>query len=1585
MTVDVATLVFEFKSDSAGQAEKAMDRLIEKGDRLDATAKKVRRATDMVNEGHRGAAAQAERSAQGAMALANAEGAVERAVKATARASAEVRAQRQLEAAAMRELVQATKAYERDQARAAAQAAQASRELDRQIADAMRGHQALNNVVARGTGTMKAATQAGLNLSRQFADIGVTAAMGMNPLMILIQQGPQVTDALTTAKMQGVGLNQALVSLAVTLGLLRTVVPVAIKDAAALAVADQAAAAAALEAAAAERAKMAGTAQAAAADEAAAVAAANLAAANEAVATTATAAAAAQKTALAPLAIALGAVAVAAGVAFGAAGLAARKLNQDNKDLVKSLHLTEKQLEHLKDKGVETSVTIGDVFKGLGNVIGGALGKALAPIGKWFSDLFDLITRGAILTVKAIVGGFLGAFEAVKATWKMLPAAIGDLAISAANATLSAIEGMINKAVAGINLLIAKANAAAKAVKLPVQLGPLGGVSGLQVANPFAGSAAAAGTAAATAFQRGNAAGQKIVDDALDAVTAAILKAARDRITKAAGKAGKDPKAAAAPRDMSDERVAQLAQQIAQAKQEELQATLAVTREVKPRAALEREILAFEVAEKQAQIDGQIARLADELAQKKISANEARVLAQGYEELKARAAITGLIQQRAINEREIADLAQERLTSEQAARQNHIDLLIAQADLLQSSYARALAEQDILKAQQELEKVTLQAVTVANGATAAQEADAKRRLETLGQIHAAQAEQAKRETRLVNAIGEASSAVRGFKDAFKRHDWARAFDELQRTIETVKASFAKGDFGGGVATAAAAIGSAIGGKTGRTLEQSAGIYAMAAPLIGGPLAAAAAALYAAAKLLNVGGKPTNAGAGYDLTTRAISGNKRTEETEGAARAAGDAIQGIQDALKVAGVGLNDTIRGLVIGTRDQTQIYTAAGKTLLSAVGDSGAAVDTAMRAVLEGATYVSDAQKKLVESALATGKGFDAVAEALAGYEAAQKISGNLADEILRIKNPQAFDTQAVKRDIEEQRTAYKALATEGFLTAEQLATINTQLTELEGLRLADVLKRYADAVDVATEATNDNSRATELSRTKLGMEAEIARLQGKGDIATGIEHALILDQQDESLHATQMLLWAEQKLAAERDHAAEIAQEAADRAKALAEEHAGLELQLARTRGDDGLVTRLEREAELVKATDDTSRSLINARHAQEDLNTANERARTIAAAHASLLERLHGARGETDIVRSLQRAREMAEAVDDHARTMLAAIYKAEDAAIVLTAANDNLATARSTAIDAYQRERSELEATESSLRSAAEGLRAFRRDLDTGAIAGRDPVAQLAATRREFNRLNALGAADPERLANLQSVSQAFLEASKAASPTQRAFERDLAAVRRATDASAVAAEQEADVAKAQLAAQLAMVSELGLVNSNLVTLAAALAAFKAATSAVAAAKTPANDNFNTAAYLAANPDIGAYALANGLDPMIFGPQHWLGTGQYEVASGQRVRGFAGGGMHPGGLRLVGEEGPELEVTGPSRIYSARETAQMVGGDNSEVVSELRQLRAATAKMADKIAALEARDARREFQGIYVRGETPGDAVQTEAAA
>jgi hypothetical protein len=56
---------------------------------------------------------------------------------------------------------------------------------------------------------------------------------------------------------------------------------------------------------------------------------------------------------------------------------------------------------------------------------------------------------------------------------------------------------------------------------------------------------------------------------------------------------------------------------------------------------------------------------------------------------------------------------------------------------------------------------------------------------------------------------------------------------------------------------------------------------------------------------------------------------------------------------------------------------------------------------------------------------------------------------------------------------------------------------------------------------------------------------------------------------------------------------------------------------------------------------------------------------------------------------------------------------------------------------------------------------------------------------------------------------------------------------------------------------------------------------------------------------------------------------------------RGKQFAMGGYHTGGLRMVGERGPELEATGPSRIFSSKQTSKMFS--NPELVEEIRGLR------------------------------------------
>jgi len=71
----------------------------------------------------------------------------------------------------------------------------------------------------------------------------------------------------------------------------------------------------------------------------------------------------------------------------------------------------------------------------------------------------------------------------------------------------------------------------------------------------------------------------------------------------------------------------------------------------------------------------------------------------------------------------------------------------------------------------------------------------------------------------------------------------------------------------------------------------------------------------------------------------------------------------------------------------------------------------------------------------------------------------------------------------------------------------------------------------------------------------------------------------------------------------------------------------------------------------------------------------------------------------------------------------------------------------------------------------------------------------------------------------------------------------------------------------------------------------------------------------------------------------------------------IPGFASGGYHSGGLRMVGEIGREIEATGPARYWSASQTQAMLSGGSSN--DEVRQLREETRAQASAMVSLNAR--------------------------
>lgn len=90
--------------------------------------------------------------------------------------------------------------------------------LESRLEAAVGAHNALTMAQMRGSKAAGLTANETLNLSRQMSDVGVSLAMGMNPLMVLIQQGPQIADIMGTASARGVGLSGAMRGLAGAMG-----------------------------------------------------------------------------------------------------------------------------------------------------------------------------------------------------------------------------------------------------------------------------------------------------------------------------------------------------------------------------------------------------------------------------------------------------------------------------------------------------------------------------------------------------------------------------------------------------------------------------------------------------------------------------------------------------------------------------------------------------------------------------------------------------------------------------------------------------------------------------------------------------------------------------------------------------------------------------------------------------------------------------------------------------------------------------------------------------------------------------------------------------------------------------------------------------------------------------------------------------------------------------------------------------------------------------------------------------------------------------------------------------------------------
>lgn len=231
-----------------------------------------------------------------------------------------------------------------------------------------------------------------------------------------------------------------------------------------------------------------------------------------------------------PLLLAAAAAAAAAFIAFKSFQSAVAETGA-LQDYAKSLGLTAKEMKDLGPVGI----TAMDVIKGVWKTISDGLGleKVFSAIGTFFSQLFSGIAETAFELTAGLYGVFVGTYKGIIKVWDMLPAAFGDLVISAVNATIRGLEGMINLAIGAINKLVTQANKILSLLQMPtISLIPTIDIPELQ--NQYAGAASKAAGAFVGEIKNSVAQARSAMSSIGSTIGDNIVGAAKDRLaTKA--------------------------------------------------------------------------------------------------------------------------------------------------------------------------------------------------------------------------------------------------------------------------------------------------------------------------------------------------------------------------------------------------------------------------------------------------------------------------------------------------------------------------------------------------------------------------------------------------------------------------------------------------------------------------------------------------------------------------------------------------------------------------------------------------------------------------------------------------------------------------------------------------------------------------------------------------------------------------------------------------------------------------------------------------------------------------------------------
>ncbi|WP_232494915.1 hypothetical protein [Novosphingobium kaempferiae] len=171
----------------------------------------------------------------------------------------------------------------------------------------------------------------------------------------------------------------------------------------------------------------------------------------------------------------------------------------------------------------------------------GQLTSAFQAFGISTGDVWGKVVEWTKWAVNRIIGFISIVPRAILDTWQLIPAGVADIFLSAANAAIEGLNGLIRKSVDGVNSFIREANVVLDRFGLGV-----GALSAPQVAkleNNYAGAGAKLGRALAVSIA--DTVNRDFLGDLADKISPFAQARAVERMKKDAKKAGKDAGSAA--------------------------------------------------------------------------------------------------------------------------------------------------------------------------------------------------------------------------------------------------------------------------------------------------------------------------------------------------------------------------------------------------------------------------------------------------------------------------------------------------------------------------------------------------------------------------------------------------------------------------------------------------------------------------------------------------------------------------------------------------------------------------------------------------------------------------------------------------------------------------------------------------------------------------------------------------------------------------------------------------------------------------------------------------------------------------------